>query len=72
MVTFMKKYKVQLKGNKKSQLIDAHGYTIKDGKRYFHEKEDLSDFEFFFIEKEIVSFTEVKPFEGIKPFSIDM
>ena len=67
----MKKYKVLLK-NKQTVIREGYGFTVRDGKYYFHKKEDKSDFDSFVLEKDTVSIDEWPPFEGATPTSIDL
>ena len=49
----MKVYEVHLK-NKDTKTYIAHSYTEKDGKYFFHKKEDQTDHDSFVLESEIV------------------
>ena len=48
----MRRYAVHFKSKKDAQYF-AHSYTLKDGKYYFHKKEDRSDFDSWALEKEV-------------------
>jgi hypothetical protein len=42
----MKRYFVHFK-NKPTEVFQGYGYTEKDGKLWFHQRKDKSDFEIF-------------------------
>ena len=49
----MKTYAVHFR-NQSTENYEAHGFTQKDGKYYFHKQSDLKDFESFAEESEVV------------------
>jgi hypothetical protein len=53
----MKTYTVHFK-NKKSAIYHAYSYTERDGKYYFHKKEDKSDNTSFAIANEVTGIDE--------------
>lgn len=58
--------------NKKSQRVFAYGYSEKGDKYFFHDQEDLQDFETFFLTKKVKSIIKEKPPEDAFPVSIPM
>ena len=66
----MKRYKVHFK-NKKDAIYEAFSYSLKDGKYYFHKKEDKSDFESFAIADQVTGIDETPPAQTFTPISID-
>ncbi len=67
----MKRYKVHFK-NKKDAIYEAYSFTPKDGKYWFHKKEDKSDFESFAIAAEVQGIDEQPTAATVEPVSIPL
>jgi hypothetical protein len=65
----MKRYKIHFK-NKKDAIYEAFSYELKEGKYYFHKKEDKTDFESFAIADQVTGIDEMPPTEPYTPISI--
>jgi len=65
----MKTYRVHFH-NKHSALYHAYAYTNKEGKFYFHKKEDKTDFESFAFEKDVMGIEELPPHTGATPILV--
>lgn len=62
----MKRFFVHFK-NRKEEVHQGYSYTERDGRLYFHQKEDKSDFEFFTSAEGLEKITDTEP-----PFQIYM
>jgi hypothetical protein len=65
-------YMVSVSGDRKLQRVEAYGYTLENGKYFFHGKEDLSDRETFFLETKVKSIKKLPPPQEFLPVSISL
>jgi hypothetical protein len=62
----MKVYAVHFR-SKQTQTYTAHGYSVRDGKYFFHKQPDSQDFDSFALEPEVVGIDFIGNVEDFEP-----